>query len=286
MESTLMSRPEPLPKRPMRKRRSRAADALRVAHWEQVAQEAIAREARNEAANALRHAAEIEPHNVERWLQISRWQREDSDIAAAQSTLQSAIAANTTEDAAALSRLVTLWLALAELQLQTQDWEGCIASCRTVLEMQPREHFALEMLATTLLHQGDIPASMQVVEQLLRISPRDPLHRMRFATLLQVQGQIADALREWETVLAMYPAAPFVAEAEEAIEMLDRAQIHHVLLRAAEERTFAWELQRDIETTLDDNNFYLSEGGMETLRQLIWDGRLDDTLRSDTPRLH
>jgi tetratricopeptide (TPR) repeat protein len=257
--------------------------AFEVARWEQIAQDAASREALTEAVDALRHAAELEPHNIERWLQIARWQRQNGDPVAAQSTLETAIKAN---DAANTSKVLSLWLALAELQLQAQNWDDCIASCQAVLAVQPREHFALEMLATALLHKGELDASMQIVQQLLRLSPRDPLHRMRFATLLQVQGHAGEALREWEIIAAMYPDAPFSEEAEEAIDMLDRAQIHQVLLRAADERTFGWELQRDIETTLDENNYYLSDGGMETLRQLIWDGRLEESSGSNSPRLH
>jgi cytochrome c-type biogenesis protein CcmH/NrfG len=251
-----------------------------VARWEQLAQDAASREALTEAADALRKAAELEPHNIERWIRIARWQRQNGDSSAAQSTLEAAIAANRQAET------LPLWLALAELQLQSQQWEACIASCRAALQLHPRDHFALEMQATALLHNGDMDASLRLVEQLLRLSPRDPLHRMRLATLLQIQGRAGEALREWETVTAMYPDSPFSSEAEEAIDMLDRAQIHHVLLRAADERHFAWQLQRDIDTTLEDNNFYLSDGGMETLRQLIWDGRPDEIPTSEIPRFH
>jgi cytochrome c-type biogenesis protein CcmH/NrfG len=251
-----------------------------VAQWEQMAQEAASREALGEAASALRHAAELEPNNIERWLQIARWQRQNGDSAAAQSTLQAAIEANEA------GKVLSLWLALAELQLQSQNWEACIASCRAALALKPREHFALEILATALLHNGDIEPSLEIVRQLLVLSPRDPLHRMRYATLLQVQGRAGDALQEWETVAAMYPDSPFSNEAEEAVDMLDKAQIHQILMRAADERQFAWQLQRDIDNTLEENNFYLSDGGLETLRQLVWDGRLEDPSAVDVPRIH
>ena len=67
----------------------------------------------------------------------------------------------------------------------------------------------------------------------------------------------------------MYPDAPFASDAREAIETLDRLQTSQVLLMAAEHMMFRLELERDPRATLDDNGFYLSENGFESLRQML-----------------
>ena len=107
---------------------------------------------------------------------------------------------------------------------------------------------------------------------------------MRLASLLQAEGKNGEAVREFERVLAMAPNSMFGTDAEAAIEALDRAQIQQILLRAGEQRIFGLYLERDMDTTLDENAFYLSENGRETLRQMVWDGGLDEA--PAPPRMH
>lgn len=257
-----------------------AAQPTDVATWQALAQVAVDGEQWLEAAQALERAAQITPDNAELWIQIARWQRAGDDHDGAQSTLKRAIACNGEEN------LISLRLALAELQFEAQDWLSCIATCREVLEVRPSQHFALEMLATSLLHSDQTEVAMDVLRRLLIVSPRDPLHRLRFATLLQVQGQTGQALQEWERIVALYPDSPFAEEAEDAIEMLDKTQIQHILLRAAEQSTFGWQLQRDLDRVLAEHEIYLSESGRETLRQIVWDGRPEETTAPPAPRVH
>lgn len=172
---------------------------------------------------------------------------------------------------------VAVWRSRAESHLKAQAWSECIEACRSLLKLSPRHHFAQETLATALLQTGQVEEAITAVARLLEISPRDPLHRLRLATLLQMQGRNGEALAEFERVLAMYPDAPFSEDAQIAVENLDRLQTQQILLMAAEQDAFRWQLERDPAAALRDNNFYLSENGFESLRQMI-PGADEDTV--------
>ena len=174
--------------------------------------------------------------------------------------------------------------ARAESHLKEQAWNDCIAACRSLLQLDPRHHFAQETLATALLQIGETGAAISAVHRLLELSPRDPLHRLRYATLLQMENQHGAAAREFDRIVAMYPDAPFSADARDAIEALDRLQTSHILMMAAEHDEFRWKLERDMGALLEENDFYLSENGAESLRQMIPNSEIEVEARA--PKLH
>ena len=182
------------------------------------------------------------------------------------------------------TKSVALWRSRAESHLEAQAWDECIAACRSLLKIDPRHHFAQETLATALLQTGQIDEAVQAVQRLLEISPRDPLHRLQLATLLQMQGRHGASLSEFERVASLYPDAPFVEKAREAVENLDRLQTSQILLLAAEQDNFRWQLERDPETALAQNGFYLSENGFESLRQMIPNS--EDEIEIRAPKIH
>jgi tetratricopeptide (TPR) repeat protein len=254
-----------------------------------------------EAAALLLPLAEALPGAVELWLQAAQWQQAAGDSVAAHATLRHAIAVNAGRHAISFA----LWHALARHLFEAQDWAGATNACQAALALAPRraakslfdsdvspgesgagrlrEHELLEMLATTLAHQGQFEAAVEAMRALLALSPRDPLHRMRLASLLQTGGALGEAAREFERVGELAPGTFFAQDAESSLEVLDRAQIQQILLRAGEEGDFGLRLERDMEETLWNHAFHLSESGRESLRQIIDDGRPD---LSRAPRLH
>ena len=184
----------------------------------------------------------------------------------------------------ASSRSVELMRARAESSLEAQNWDECIQACRLLLKLDPRHHFAQETLATALLQIGDTKAATGAVKRLLELSPRDPMHRLRYATMLQMQDQFGEAAREFERITLMYPDAPFAPDALEAIENLDRMQTSQILMMAAEHDEFRWKLERHMTELLEDNGFYLSENGAESLRQMIPNSEIEVETRA--PKVH
>ncbi|MBW3636236.1 MAG: tetratricopeptide repeat protein [Armatimonadetes bacterium] len=182
------------------------------------------------------------------------------------------------------ARETALWRDRVEHSLRAGSWNDCIAACHSLLRIAPRHHFAQETLATALLQLGEIEKAIAAVQRLLEISPRDPLHRLRLATLLQMQERPGQSLREFERIAEMYPDAPFSEDAREAIENLDRLQTQQILLMAAEQDGFRWQLERDPEAALEENGFYLTENGFETLRQMI--PGAEDEAPPRAPRMH
>jgi len=172
----------------------------------------------------------------------------------------------------------------AESSLKSQDWEKCIDACRSLLEFEPRHHFAQEALATALLQTGQIDEAILAVSRLLEISPRDPMHRWRLATLLQMQGRHGESLREFERITQLDGNSSLASDVGSAIENLDRLQTQQILLMAAEQDSFRWQLERDPAQALEDSGFYLSENGYEILRQMIPGS--EDEPDGQSPRYH
>ncbi len=252
-----------------------------------VARELAERDEWAMAAQLLRPVAEAAPGALELWLQIAQWETRDARPKDAQKTLRYALECHD-ETHADKAHALPLWKALAENLYETQDWAQTREVCEHILEIAPHPmrgmHNVRDMLATSLAHEGEFEAAIEEVRRVLILSPRDPLHRMRLASLLQAQGQSGEAVREFEYVLALAPDSMFASDAEAAIESLDRAQIQQILLRAGEQRIFGLHLERDMEATLNESAFYLSESGRETLRQMVWDGSADET--PPPPRMH
>lgn len=250
---------------------------------DELAADMAAREQWREAAALARQAADGEPKNLNRWIDIARWLHRADDGAQAQNVLIEALRRNRR---GAASLLLPLRLALAELQFDADAWPECIATCEAILRVDGRRHSALEMLVTAQMHEAQFEAATATMRRLLTLSPRDPLHRMRLGSLLQAQGKTGEALSEFERVVAIAPETMFAGDAMGAIEMLDRAQIQQVLMRAAESTIYGIALQRDLDRALDDSGYYLSENGRETLRQMVWDGRDEDDAPPEITRVH
>lgn len=238
-----------------------------------------------EAARELLRVAKAEPRDTSRWLQIAQWQRQSGDLLAAAQTLETALKLNGRKRSKALDERdsLALWLALAEAQLEAQNWSACLSSCEILLQMAPNHHFTLEILATALLQSGDPAAAEKVMRELLQRSPFDPLHRLRLATLLQLQGKLGESAREFERVLEMHRNSPIVEEAREALETLERMQTQQILMLASERLDFRRQLEEDMESALEALGFYLSTNGRDSLQHMIWDGSFSDEIE---PRIH
>ena len=252
---------------------------------ENQARDLAERECWREAARELLRVAKAEPRDAARWLQIAQWQRQSGDAIAAAQTLETALKLNGRKRGATLdeSDSLALWQALAEAWLEAQNWSACQAACEILLQLSPRHHFAMEILATALLQSGAIASAENVMRELLQLSPFDPLHRLRLATLLQLQGKLGESTREFERVIDMHRSFPILEEAREALETLERMQTQQVLMLASERLDFRRHLETDLDGALETLGFYLSDNGRESLQHMIWDGSFSD---ESAPRLH
>lgn len=257
-----------------------------MAATENQARDLAGREQWREAARELLRVAKAQPRDASRWLEIAAWQRKSGDAAAAAQTLETALKLNSRKQSTPLREpdAIALWQALAEAQLEAQNWVACIAACEILLEHAPRQHFGMELMATALLQNGD-PASAEIVmRELLFISPRDILHRLRLATLLQLQGKLGESTREFERVLLMRLDLPLAEEAREALETLERMQTQQVLILASERLDFRRLLETDMESALESLNFYLSDDARDSLQHMVWDGSFAD--EDSAPVIH
>lgn len=252
-----------------------------IQNWDDKARDFANNEQWAEAARTLQRAAEAVPQEAARWKQIAEWQARGGDIKTAISTLEKALKLN---GQAAPATRIELWLALAEAQFSTQNWQLGAYACGEILRLDSRHHAALELLATAYLQGNELENAIDVMEQLLAISPRDPLHRLKLATLLQLQGKLGEASIEFQRILDLYPNMPFSEEASEAIESLDRLQTQQILLMAAEQNAFRLNLERRFDSALAEGGFYLSENGRESLRHMVADVNFDTKITP--PQFH
>jgi len=265
----------------------------RIAETIDLARELGARQEWGAACEVLRPLAQAAPGAGELWLQIAQWEKLDGRFNDAQATLKHALSFNAEQGE---TRLL-LWRGLVEATAEAQDWNACIEACSQAVEAAQGErqsaghseaydghdHRILEIMATACAHEGRYEDAVSVARELLKASPRDPLHRMRLGSLLQAVGRIGEACREFELVTRLSPGTPFAQDAETALDMLEKSQIQQILMRASEERAFSWHLERDMEGALAEHAFYLSDSGLDTLRQMIEDGR---PALSPTQRVH
>ena len=270
----------------------------KIAQLEKQAAAFAAKNQWQEAAAALLPLAHLQPDDAARWLLIAQWQRAARDFRGAIETLQSALqsalqpGANATSstryaaeqlsntsfakrvtDPVSAREIERIHLELAENFAEAHDWTQCIEASHALLRIAPRNHNARELLATSYLHTGRVLEAEQTIRELLQMSPRDPLHRLKLATLLQIQSKSGESLEEFKRVVAAFPEAPFAAEAREAIELLDNLQIQQVMMRLNEQPTFEQQMRYDLENTLRDNGFHLTDEGRESLRHMMSDGR-------------
>jgi tetratricopeptide (TPR) repeat protein len=282
-----------LRKKILREESSEPDVSERIEETIELARELGGREQWTAACEVLRPLAQAALGASELWLQIAQWEKLDGRLSDAQATLRHALQLNAGRDEVC----VTLWQGLVEATAEASEWSGCIEACGEALKVSRRlraasrqreaydgrDHRILEIMATACAHEGRYDEAVAVVRELLKASPRDPLHRMRLGSLLQASGRIGDASREFELVTHLAPGTAFGNDAETALDLLEKSQIQQILMRAGEERAFGWHLERDLEGALADHAFYLSDSGMETLRQMIEDGRPS---LSTAPRVH
>ncbi len=171
-------------------------------------------------------------------------------------------------------------------RMEAHDYEGAVEVGKELLKLAPRHMPAYDTLGSAYFLLGDAESALRVAGDLVRISPHEPRHVLQRALLFEHTGRIEAAVEELGRVMAMAPSAEEANSAREHLEALDSYQINQILLLASDDRTFRLKLERYTEGTIRERGYYLSERGLEALRDLCEEGYLNSLPPTGPARYH
>lgn len=214
----------------------------------------------DEAIERVKEAIAIFPRESKCSVQLACLYRAQNKIGAAIEAMKTAVGLDPNDS-------ITYEQLLQSL-IELGHYDEAIKRSRRMLLTFPRNLFARDVLGIAYLQQGKIDESLQVTNELIRLAPGDPAYHFKKAVLLQQKGEIAQAMSAFTLALEMDPAGDMADDAREAIAALDSYQLRQILTIAVEDVVFRTKLMRDPESASMERGFLLSNGGIQTLRQI------------------
>lgn len=145
------------------------------------------------AIHSLERLTTQRPNWIEGWFQLGRAQAAAGNFAAARSSFKHALALEGAE------QVPLLLLALGEVELQTQRWDGALEAARSLQARQPDGAAGYELAAAAWQGKGDLMAARQALVKALAAEPTSK----RVITLARIEaaaGMGAEAvatLQDW-----------------------------------------------------------------------------------------
>ncbi len=160
---------------------------------------------------------------------------------------------------------------LFEISLEQGDYDEVIKYSCNLLKLSPKSLSARDALYFAYLQKGLLDQALQITNELIRIDPYSPMHHYKKAYIHHEKGDISAAIHELSRVLEMSPDDEMEEEALQAIDQLDSFQIRHILMLGIEDFIFRAKLIRDPESAVAERGYYLSNSGLNILRQIDFD---------------
>jgi hypothetical protein len=101
------------------------------------------------------------------------------------------------------------------------------------------------------------------------------VNRFKLAALHHQKGDIARAAQEYQRLVDLHPQEIWAHDALDALQALDRYQLHQIFTLAADNFVFRVKLKREMESTLEEYGFYLTENALHTLENMDLDDPFD-----------
>ncbi len=231
-----------------------------------------------EAARRLEKALALEPDNSKYLVQLAGCRRGQGRMDEA-ITLASQALTIRRRDPFAQELLLQLYL-------ETGQYDQVINQGKNLLRTSPRNLYARDVMGVAYLQLGLLDKALQVTNELVHLDPMDPSNHFKRAVLFQQKADIGKAIREFTRVVELEPESEMADEARDAISWLDSFQLRQIIGLALEDNIFRAKLARDAENAANEKGFFLSGGGMMTLRQIDFDRLLDPTTEIDEPTYH
>ena len=161
---------------------------------------------------------------------------------------------------------------LLQLYLETGQYEDLIINAKSIIKSSPRSMFARDMLGVAYLQMGMLDKALQMTSEMIHLDPMDAGNHFKKAVLFQQKGDLGKAIREFTRVVELEPDGSMADDAREAITSLDSFQLRQIIALAIEDRIFRAKLLRDAENASIEKGFFLSAGGIHTLKQVDYEG--------------
>ena len=231
--------------------------------YHSLAQHYVRQERLFEAQKALRKALQLNPDQYDYYLGLASCYAQQRKLAKAIKWLQRA--------ARKFPNVTVVREMLADFYQRVGDFCGLMEQARALIKLNPHNPLGYDLLSTAKLRCGDIDGALVSLRKLIRLNPMDALTRLKLALVLQQKGDLGRAMEQYQQVTAMTPGDEMGQAALEAMENLDQYQMQQILLRAAEDKFFRAQLERNTETTLNAHGYRLTEYALEALRRLEYD---------------
>ena len=130
------------------------------------------------AEYAFKKVTEAEPEYADGWLNVARALIQEGETDAAKPYLEKALAIN--------PKLGRIYFFRAMVQKSDGDYDGALASLRTVESMYPRDRVALNQMARILFLKRQYAEATQVLERVCQVDPEDL--QMHYTMMLCYRG--------------------------------------------------------------------------------------------------
>ncbi|MGC8783842.1 MAG: tetratricopeptide repeat protein [Armatimonadota bacterium] len=158
---------------------------------------------------------------------------------------------------------------MAELYLEAGEVDAAIEQASQVLRRDPDNVTVRPLLVAAHLEKGDWESALRVLDELIALAPNEPIYHFNQAQVFQELGQWGLALIAYDRVVEIGTDRELAERALEAMAILDRIQMDHILTLVLEDPQFRQQIQEDIEGALIDRQFALSRPGMTALRIIL-----------------
>ena len=156
-----------------------------------------------------------------------------------------------------------------ELLLAERCYDDVADQSRRILAGRPMDIRALDALSTAQFQLGDVSAAVKTCQRLVAAAPRLPDYPLRLASLYREAGRLERAVRLYESLLSWPDDPDVAATAQDALAMIDAAQLPVALVLASESAAFMKSLMNDPVAASRERGFSLSHEGLAQLMGVL-----------------
>jgi tetratricopeptide (TPR) repeat protein len=248
------------------------------------AEDLVAAGQREQALDHLRQLIQDFPEQTRGYLRIASLLKEERRWKEAQEILKVAVERSPECQAS--------WRALVEVCLEIGAYDDVLGYAQRLLKYQPRSLFARDALIAAYIQRGQMEKALFLLRERLRLTPTDPWIHFQQGALLRHIGDVAGATRAFERALQYTQEQEtenkenrenrenieMAADIRLALEMLERYQVHQIVLLASEDLAFSLQInqasEEKVQAAIEARGFYLSPVGISLLRGTRKQGRL------------
>ncbi len=159
--------------------------------------------------------------------------------------------------------------ALAEAYIALGEYGNALEACAKSRAAGTDRIPILDLTVMAYEQIGDIPNALVTITELVQVAPLDGYAHYRMGAILQRSGDFSNAMARYAMAAELAADDDDVRdESEEAIETLDAIQLQQIVALASANVVFRAKLGRDIEGTLREYSFRVTDAAIGMLGSL------------------